>query len=135
MSDNRYFEYGCPPLMNDGRFISNYVRSSTFDQYIRNMNNINTTHEFRHYIQKNGTNIINNLKAFHHEHNTCSVEGRCLPIKNNKNVLNGSGFLETQSNNKPAWYEELLDDEYSKPEKLDFMMKTNDDSCNLDTCK
>ena len=38
--DNRYFKYGCPPLMNDGRFISNYIRSSTFDQYVRNLNNI-----------------------------------------------------------------------------------------------
>jgi hypothetical protein len=77
--DNRYFEYNCPPLMNDGRFLTNYVRSSVFDQNIRNINNIKSSHEFRHFLQDNGSNILNNIKAYLRETNTCSVEGKCLP--------------------------------------------------------
>ena len=52
--DNRYYNYSCPPLMNDGRFISSYVRSSTFDQYVRNVNNIENGTSYRHYLQNNG---------------------------------------------------------------------------------
>lgn len=137
MSDNRYFQHGCPPLMNDGRFISNYVRSSTFDQYVRLTNNINSTHDYRKFIQNNGQQIINNMKAFYHENNTCNVEGRCLPISNCKNVLPGDGFSSNHNNDqKHAWYEELLDDEYAKSETLDFMMTHQPlNNCTSDTCK
>jgi hypothetical protein len=136
MSDNRYFEYGCPPLMNDGRFISNYVRSSTFDQYIRLSNNINSSHDYRRFIQNNGQQIINNMKAFYHENNICGVEGKCLPISNCKNALPGGGFPPLDHNNKQNWYEELIDNEYAKSETLDFMMTHSESNkCTSDTCK
>ena len=35
--NNRYWLEGCPPLMQDGKFITNYVRSSVYDQSIRSM--------------------------------------------------------------------------------------------------
>jgi hypothetical protein len=141
MSDNRYFQYGCPPLMNDGRFITNYGRSSTFDQYIRTLNNINSTHEYRHFIQNNGHNIINNMKAFHRENNTCSVEGKCLPIINQRNVLTTNEFYDgvvppstEKPDNKIIWYEELLDDENAKPIQLDFMMYNNNNNNEQEIC-
>ena len=115
--DNRYYKYECPPLMNDGRFISSYERSSTFDQKIRHMNNIYSAHEFRNYIQSNGSTIINNIKSFLHDNNTCGVEGRCLPLSGS------SDFQNVKSDNvKSLWYEELLDEQ---PAQLDFMMHTN----------
>jgi hypothetical protein len=67
--------------MNDGRFISSYVRSSVFDQYVRNMNKLESSHEYRHFLQNNGNKILNNMKAFLHETQTCSVNGRCLPLE------------------------------------------------------
>jgi len=112
--DNRYYKYGCPPLMNDGRFISNYIRSSTFDQYIRNTNNIGTGTDFRHYLQNNGANIINNNKSYYRENNTCNVEGRCLP-------MSGPTPASFPVSNNIMWYEELLDD--PQPQ-LDFMMSS-----------
>ena len=146
MSDNRYYNYGCPALMNDGRFITNYIRSSTFDQYIRNLNNIDSTHDFRQFVQNNGNNIINNMKAYYHKNNTCKVEGRCLPMNNN--VLNDGGFSDnlnsknndennnedSDENKKSPWYEELLNDIYAKPSELDFMMTNSNilDNDNLD---
>lgn len=120
--DNRYYKYGCPPLMNDGRFISNYVRSSTFDQYIKNLNNINSSHKFRHYIQNNGYEIINNIKGYYRENNTCSVEGKCLP-------LSGSEIIKIKNEDKKnIWYEELLDE---TPTQLDFMMTNNNEYNNI----
>ena len=77
--DNRYYEYGCPPLMNDGRFLTNYVRSNIFDQNIRNINNIKSSNEYRHFLQTNGHTIMNNVKGYLRENNTCSIEGKCLP--------------------------------------------------------
>ena len=111
--DNRYYNYSCPPLMNDGRFISSYVRSSTFDQYVRNVNNIENGTSYRHYLQNNGNTIINNIKGYLHQNNTCSVEGKCLPM---------SGPITpivNKSDEKEQWYEEILDDDAPQ---LDFMM-------------
>jgi hypothetical protein len=104
--------------MNDGRFISNYIRSSTFDQYIRTVNNINTAAEFRNYLQNNGDDIINNLKSYIRENNTCGVNGKCLPMSGPNSNLNIKDF----DNNMKMWYEELLDE--PQPQ-LDFMMSSN----------
>ena len=68
--DNRYYSYDCPPLMNDGRFISNYVRSSLFDQYIRNTNNLESSQDFRNFLQNNGSTILKGL-----------LKARCISIK------------------------------------------------------
>jgi len=102
--------------MNDGRFINNYVRSSTFDQYVRNINDINNGNEYRHYLQNNGYEIINNIKAYLRQSNTCSVEGKCLP-------MTGPTTPITPTNDaKEQWYNDLLDEE---PPQLDFMMHNN----------
>jgi len=106
--DNRYNNYNCPPLMNDGRFISNYVRSSTFDQYIRKQNNIIGSHDFRHHLQTNGNNIINNIKSYYRVNNTCNVQGRCLP-SSVTNINNNNPSI-IPSDVQVPWYEELLDD-------------------------
>jgi len=122
--DNRYYKYGCPPLMNDGRFISNYIRSSTFDQYIKNLNKIESSHQFRHYIQNNGSEIMNNIKSYYRENNTCSVEGKCLPMSGSTVPKNDNKDL------KKIWYEELLDE---TPSQLDFMMSNNNIVANTNT--
>jgi hypothetical protein len=112
--DNRYHKYSCPALMSDGRFISSYVRSSTFDQYIRNVAEVNSATEYRHYLQNNGDNILNNLKSFNRQIGTCKVAGKCLP-------MSGSQIADMPSTKDPKqlWYEELLNEE---PSQLDFMM-------------
>jgi hypothetical protein len=102
--------------MNDGRFISNYVRSSTFDQYVRTINNINNANEYRHYLQNNGHEIMNNIKGYLRQNNTCSVEGKCLPMSGPTTPI------IPKVNQKENWYEELLDEE---PSQLDFMMHNN----------
>ena len=118
--DNRYYKYNCPPLMNDGRFISTYVRARVFDQYIRNVNELDNGNDYRHFLQNNGNQILNNLKAFHRENSLCKIEGKCLPLsglsnddmntylEKNKtpvdwkdNMLNNQNSLQSQETQEP----------------------------------
>ncbi len=78
--DNRYYKYNCPPLMNDGRFLTSYVRSRVFDQYVRNINNVQSAQDYKHFLQNNGDQILNNLKGYLRETNTCKIQGKCLPM-------------------------------------------------------
>ncbi len=87
--DNRYFSYGCPPLMQDGRFITSYVRGNVFDQFIRNINQINSSQDFREFLQTRGDEMLNKERAELVKNNVCCVNGSCVPLsnKNNQNVL------------------------------------------------
>ena len=57
--DNRYWSNGCPALMQDGRFITNHVRSAVYDQFVKNVNNIQSAHDYRLYLQQHGDEILN----------------------------------------------------------------------------
>jgi hypothetical protein len=80
--DNRYFIHGCPALMQDGRFITNYTRNRVFNQFIREVNNIESSHEFRHFLQNNAETLINRERDYVNKMNTCNVNGQCLPVNN-----------------------------------------------------
>lgn len=78
--DNRHFKYGCPPLMQDGRFITNYMGNRIFEQYIRNINKINSAQEYKQFLQSKGDIILNKERAYHQKINTCGVQGKCVPL-------------------------------------------------------
>lgn len=78
--DNRYWSYGCPPIMQDARHITNYTRMNVFDQFIRNVNKIENGHSYRHFLQNYGDEIMNRERAYAEKTFTCSVAGRCVPI-------------------------------------------------------
>lgn len=78
--DNRYFKYSCPPLMQDGRFITNYTQSRSFEQYIRNVNNIDSAQDYKLFLQTNGDTIMNRERAYIETINTCKLSGTCMPI-------------------------------------------------------
>jgi hypothetical protein len=84
--DNRYWNYGCPPLMQDGRFLTNYIRSNVVDQFIRTTNKIDSAHTYRVFLQQNGNQLVNKEKAYLIENNTCSVNGQCLPLSEYKKI-------------------------------------------------
>lgn len=93
--DNRYFHYKCPPLMHDGRFITNYIKNSTFEQFIRNVNQIDSAQEYKQFLQQNGDTIINRERAYNESINTCPVNGKCVPINdNNWNGHNGNNIIK-----------------------------------------
>ena len=80
MSDNRYFSYDCPALMQDGRFITNYTQRRTLDQYIRSVNKIESAQEYKDFLQRNGETIINKERAYNEDNNVCKINGKCMPI-------------------------------------------------------
>ena len=80
--DNRYYHYGCPPLMQDARFITNYLPSRTIEQYIRNINEIDSAQNYRLFLQTNGDTIINREREVMTQQNTCSVHGLCASLNN-----------------------------------------------------
>ena len=82
MSDNRYFSYNCPPIMQDGRFITNHTRQRFIDQYVRSMNNINTAQEFKDFLQNNGNNILDRERNYNYNNNICKIDGKCVPVSN-----------------------------------------------------
>jgi hypothetical protein len=97
--DNRYWSYGCPSLMQDGKFITNYVRGKVFDQYIRNMNQIGGTHDFRNFLQNRGSEILKLERETLIKNNTCQVNGKCVPLSGTpKNVLPCGTCYTTNSN-------------------------------------
>jgi len=80
MGDNRYFSYDCPAIMEDGRFITNYIRRRTFDQYIRGINNITSAQNYKEFLQNNGDDIINRERAYNDEKNVCKIDAKCVPV-------------------------------------------------------
>jgi hypothetical protein len=75
--DNRYYNCNCPALMRDGRFITSYVRGRIVDQYIRNINNIDSAHNYKLFLQDNTDEILNNLNNSLKKNNTCVVNNNC----------------------------------------------------------
>ena len=81
--DNRYWSNECPALMQDGRFITNYIRSNVFEQLIKNTNGIESVHDYRLFLQKNGDSILNREREILVKINTCDVNGKCVNLSNN----------------------------------------------------
>ena len=80
--DNRYWSNGCPALMQDGRFLTNYVRTSIIDQVLRDVNNIKSSSEYRLFLQNNTESIIIKERENLLKDNTCNVDGRCVKLSN-----------------------------------------------------
>jgi hypothetical protein len=79
------------------------------------MNNINSTHEYRHYLQNNYTELLNKTKAYLHQNNTCGVEGRCLPMVNN--------VINSQDPNTGLWDDNSIG--YTEPAINNLMTVDN----------
>jgi len=76
--DNKYWRYGCPGLMSDARFTTQYIDSDVLNQKIRHLNNIQTSHEFRTFLQKNASTIMDNERKFLQKEYMCGVHGKCV---------------------------------------------------------
>lgn len=70
--DNRSYTCNCPPLMQDGRFISSHIRSRSVDQFIKNINNLDSAHDYKLFLQDNASQILTNLDKSLKEHNMCN---------------------------------------------------------------
>jgi hypothetical protein len=87
--DNRFWPLKCPAKMEDGRHSTNYMNARVFNQKIRDINKINSSAEYRHFLQKNAEQIMENERKFIDDNFKCHV--RCqdeVPIVDNKTCGN-----------------------------------------------
>jgi len=89
--DNRYYKYGCPALMQDKRFITNYLQRRTYDQIIKNINNIDSAQNYRLFLQQNGDKILNNERALMQKIYTCNISGKCVSLDGTAKCDNSCG--------------------------------------------
>lgn len=73
--DNRY--NSCPALMEDRRLFTNYFDNSIFNQTIRMMNKLDDNHDYRIFLQKNASELINREREYNLKTNTCDNHGKC----------------------------------------------------------
>ena len=57
--DNRFGKNNCPPRMNDPRLFTSFTNKSVSMEAFRKKNNLKSSTEFREFLQKNATNIMN----------------------------------------------------------------------------
>ena len=72
--DNRYFNKGCPPIMQDARFITNYTDKRILDQQIRTINKINDAYLYKQFLQSNAETIMTNERKVNMQFNTCYTD-------------------------------------------------------------
>ena len=99
--DNRYYSQGCPALY-DYRFLTNYQPNRSFEQFIRNVNNIDSVHDYKTFLEKNGNTIMSRELAYFENTNTCKVHGVCVPIGNRIGFepYNGYRYGPNKNNSK-----------------------------------
>ncbi|VVU95103.1 hypothetical protein CPAV1605_828 [seawater metagenome] len=83
--DNRFWPFGCPAKMADGRFTTNYQNARVFNDKIKDLNNIKSSCDYRRFLQNNGQQLINNENKYLEQCWACEV--RCcgqIPISCDK---------------------------------------------------
>jgi hypothetical protein len=82
----------CEPINGFPRFITNYTPNRTYNEFIRYMNKINGSTEYRMFLQNNTNKIIKNLRSS----SICGSD--CHLVKNDvtqiHNYLLFPGFLK-----------------------------------------
>ncbi len=58
-ANNVYYQDGCPALMSDGRFITDYNSSNELTEAMRQLNGFVSPNEFRQFMQENGDQFMN----------------------------------------------------------------------------
>lgn len=80
MSDNLYFQYKCPPKMNDSRFITEYHPRDTLEDFYQSILNSKSEHDYRKKLQNNTDKIIVGILSHQMKNNTCSCNGKPCKI-------------------------------------------------------
>lgn len=68
---NNVYE-GCPPLMSDARFVTDYRPSCDVNNLIQVQNNIRNSYEYRLFLQQNAEQLMRISRGFAQRKNHCS---------------------------------------------------------------
>lgn len=63
--------HNCPPLMSDGRLVTDYRPSCELHYYILNKNNLKSSYDLRLFLQRNATALRNNDRLYLDHKNSC----------------------------------------------------------------
>jgi len=89
-----------PIIMEDARFVSNYVPNAFFEKKLQQQNNISSNEEYRQFLVNNATSIMNSNKKIALQQNVDIEFNKVL----NKN--HGPFVFDTIHSNKiPQGYE------------------------------
>ncbi len=75
--NNIYFKDGCPALMSDGRFLTNYISTNELTEIMRRKNGFINMNEFRNFMQNNAESIINAERQLNLKENSCLTNIAC----------------------------------------------------------
>ena len=62
----------CPALMNDSRLLTNYLPNSKLNTYVSKINNLTNNDQYRIFLQKNASKIMENEKKFIENNKKCN---------------------------------------------------------------
>ncbi len=75
MSNNVYYQ--CPAKMEDGRFITRYESSNELTGAIQKMNHIQSSNQFRTFLQSNTDSLIANERDYLASNWSCHPKAAC----------------------------------------------------------
>lgn len=75
--NNIYFKDGCPALMSDGRFLTNYTSANELTEIIKRSNGFTNMNQFRNFMQNSADSIIDVERQLKLKENTCSTNIAC----------------------------------------------------------
>lgn len=84
--DNYY--HTCPPKMDDGKFLTVYSTSSTYNEAIKQGLGIVRNDDYRVYLQKYGPAMVKKLWSEESFTNSCIINNSCAhqyPLRQNPN--------------------------------------------------
>jgi len=76
-SSNIYFKDGCPALMNDGRFLTNFHSANEITEEMKRANGIANPNNFRSFMQANGQKFMDAERTYLMNHFTCTPKTAC----------------------------------------------------------
>lgn len=108
-----------PGIINDGSLFTSYQPAGQHNLLIKNSQNINNNYDYRRYLQKNATNIIEHNKKYAHEYN-CYYD-----YSNKSNLSSGNPYVFTNSldKSKPIGYSDSdLKNLYLSRQELNYKL-------------
>jgi hypothetical protein len=72
-SDNRFGVCcKCPARMADGRIFTNYLPRKRLNEFLRLGNNLESSHDYRHFLQNNANSLMTNEVKYLEENKKCN---------------------------------------------------------------
>lgn len=69
---DNYFQ-NCPPMMEDGRHLTDFKTATRRNEYVKYINDIWRDDQYRLFLQLNGKEIMDRENAYHNKYNRCWV--------------------------------------------------------------